>query len=180
MDDDARFRDAIRTGAQRFKTVAWVMIVLGMVAVLFPLASSILFKSLIGWFFLLSGAVLLWQAFQSRAWAPALWAGLIAVLHLAVGVYLAFFALTGLVGLTVLLGVALLIQGGAELTIALRNKNLSGWRWLALSAFASGVLGAMLLWGLPGTAMWALGLFIGLNLLTTGVGFLALIRAVGA
>jgi len=169
---------AVREAPGRFTAIGWVLIALGLVAVLFPLIASIAVKVMVGWFLLITGAGMLYHAFQARRWRSALLSGLIGVLHLAAGVYLAFFPLTGLVGLTALMAVLFLIQGGVEGAIALQHRGeMRGWTWLMLSGVASGVLGVLLLAGLPGTAAWALGLMLGLNFLTSGVSFLSLVQA---
>ena len=154
-----------------------IMIVLGLLAVLFPLIASIAVKVMVGWLLLLTGAGLLYHAFHARQWRSALLSGLIGVLHLAAGVYLAFFPMTGLIGLTALMAVLFLIQGGVEVAIALQHREMPSWSWLMLSGVASGILGLLLLAGLPGTAAWALGLMLGLNFLTSGVSFLSLVQA---
>lgn len=169
---------AVRKFRRQFRTTGIVLIVLGVLAILFPLVFSIAAKVLLGWVFLLTGAAMLYHAFQAKAWESAIWSGLIAVLHVTLGVYLAFFALNGLVGLTFLLGVVFLIQGAVEAMIALQHRNKAGWRWLALNGAVTLLLGALLIAGLPGTALWALGLFLGINFLASGIAFVALARSV--
>ena len=170
---------AVREHRGRFRTMGWVMIVLGVLAILFPLVFSIAAKVMLGWVFLLTGAVMLWHAFQAKGWRSALWSGLIALLHLALGVYLAFFALTGLIGLTFLLGVVFLMQGAFEGVIAAQHRPKAGWGWMALNAVVTLLLGVMLIAGLPGTALWAIGLLLGVNFLSSGIAFTALAAAAG-
>ncbi|WP_246003755.1 hypothetical protein [Histidinibacterium lentulum] len=47
---------------------------------------------------------------------------------------------------------------------------------MAASGVASLALGLLLILGLPGMALWALGLMLGINFLTSGLMFLALSR----
>ena len=170
--------DAVREHRHRFRTIGIVMIVIGVLAILFPLIFSVVAKVALGWIFLITGAVLLWHAVQSRGWRSGLMAGLIAVLHLALGVYLSFFALTGLVGLTFLLGVIFLMQGAAEGAIALQHRPEKGWGWLAVNGVVTLALGFLLIAGLPGTALWAIGIMLGINFLSTGIAFVSLARSV--
>lgn len=166
----------IRSHRRRFTVLGMVLIGLGCLAILFPLLSSIAVKLMLGWFFLLVGASLLFAAFQMRDWRSAVWAGLIGVLHLAAGVYLTFFPLTGLIGLTFFVGLVFLAQGAGEAVMAWQHRPRDGWVWLGVSAAASLLLGVMLIAGLPGTALWALGLFLGVNLISSGASFVALAR----
>lgn len=168
---------AVRNARGRFRAIGWALVVLGALALIFPIASSVLFKALLGWFMLIAGAVMLWNAFQARDWKSALWSGLVGLLYLAAGVYLAFFLFAGLIGLTALMATLFLFQGGAEAVIALQNRQTRSWIWLMISAFFSVGLGLILLFQLPEAALWAIGLIMGINLLSTGISFLALVRA---
>jgi len=168
--------DRIRSHRGRFRWLGVALIVLGVLAIVFPLVASIAAKVMIGWFLLLTGGAVLWHAFQTRAWRDALLSGLIGLLHLAAGVYLAFFPLTGLVGLTLLVGVLFGVQGAIELSLALRHRPNTGWGWMAFSGAASLVLAVLLILGLPGSALWAIGLLVGINFVSSGVAFLSLSR----
>ncbi|KJZ19792.1 HdeD family acid-resistance protein [Loktanella sp. S4079] len=159
---------------REFRNAGYVLIALGALAILFPLFFSIAAKVLLGWLFLLTGAALLYHAFQAKHWESALWSGAIAVMHLALGVYLAFFALTGLIGLTILLGGALLIQGMLETYIARQHRGRAGARWLVANGVITLLLGVLLIVGLPGTALWAIGVMLGVNFLTTGLALVIL------
>ncbi|WP_394178089.1 HdeD family acid-resistance protein [Yoonia maritima] len=170
--------EAVRKFRGQFRTTGIVLIVLGLLAVIFPLFFSIAAKVLLGWVFLLTGAALLYHAFQAKRWESAVWSGLIAVLHLALGVYLALFALNGLIGLTFVLGVVFLVQGAVEGVIALQHRQKAGWGWLAMNGAVTLLLGFLLIAGLPGTALWAIGLLLGINFLTTGIAFVALASSV--
>ena len=180
LNDRTDFTDqmtqTVRQHRTRFTVLGVGLVILGCLAIVFPLLSSIAVKLMIGWFFLMTGAAVLFAAFQMRDWQSAIWAGLIGVLQLAAGVYLAFFPLTGLIGLTFFIGLVFLIQGSAEAAIAWQYRPRSGWVWLALSAVASVALGVLLIAGLPQTALWALGLFLGINLVSSGASFVALAR----
>ena len=49
------------------------------------------------------------------------------------------------------------------------RTGLSGrWGWMLASGILDIVLGVLLILGLPGTALWAIGLLLGLNLLFGG------------
>lgn len=169
----------LRNNAGRFRWLGIVLIVLGVLAILFPLVASIAAKVMIGWLLLLTGAAVLWHAFQARDWSGAIWSGVIGVLHLAAGVYLAFFPLTGLIGLTVFLSVIFAIQGIVEIMLSWQHRpghgnEGPGWLWMGLSGAVSLGLSLLLVLGLPGTALWALGLLLGVNFLTSGLSFVAL------
>jgi uncharacterized membrane protein HdeD (DUF308 family) len=174
--------EAVRQNAGRFRWLGVALIVIGVLAILFPLVASIAAKVMLGWFLLVTGALVLWHAFQAAGWRPAVLSGLIGLLQLAAGVYLAFFPLTGLIGLTALLAALFVVQGGMELGLSWQHRPGhgradKGWIWLGLSGVVSLVLGILLILGLPGTALWALGLILGINFLTSGLSFVMLAGA---
>ena len=168
--------DHVRRHQSRFLWLGIGLIVLGILAVLFPLLASIAAKVMIGWFLLITGGIVLWHAFQARVWQGALLSGLIGVLHLAAGVYLAFFPLTGLIGLTLLTGVLFGLQGGIEVSMGLSHRPAPRWGWMVFSGVASLAMAVLLIAGLPGTALWAIGLILGINFITSGFAFVALSR----
>ena len=137
MTNQTDIIDAVRQCRDRFRQVGYVLIALGVLAILFPLVFSIAAKAVLGWVFMLTGAALLYHAFQAKGWPSAIWSGLIAVMHLALGVYLGFFALTGLVGLTALMGIVFLFQGAFEAVMAAQHRPQKGWGWLALNGAAT-------------------------------------------
>lgn len=162
----------------RFAFLGWVLILLGLLAVLFPLVSSIAVKLFIGWLLIVPGCFVLYHAFQSRTWSSAIWSGLVGLLQLAAGIFLIATPLDGLIGLTVLMSILFVLQGAVEIGLWAQNRGQRRSSvWMLVSGIASAVLGLLLILGLPGTALWALGLMLGLNLITSGFAFLALTRA---
>ncbi|KAA9008017.1 HdeD family acid-resistance protein [Histidinibacterium aquaticum] len=166
----------VREHRGRFRWLGIALIVAGIAAILFPFVASIAAKVMVGWLLLITGGVTLWHAFQSRSWREALLSGLVGLLNLAAGGYLAFFPLTGLVALTLLLGLLFGLQGGVEVAMAWRHRPGQNWGWMMASGIAAIALALLLLLGLPGTALWALGLFLGINFISSGAAFLALSR----
>jgi uncharacterized membrane protein HdeD (DUF308 family) len=62
------------------------------------------------------------------------------------------------------------VEGGVSIMYALEHRNApSGrWGWMLASGILDVFLGLLLLIGLPGTALWALGLLVGINMLFGG------------
>jgi uncharacterized membrane protein HdeD (DUF308 family) len=61
--------------------------------------------------------------------------------------------------------------------MAFRVRPHEGWGWLVLSGLIAVAAGALITLGLPSSAAWALGLLAGINLISTGWGFLFLALA---
>lgn len=170
--------DAIRDHRGAFVALAVALIVAGVAAFIFPLLASIAAKVLVGWLLLIAGSVTLFHAFRTRRWRSTLWNAAIGLLSVVAGIYLAFFPLAGLIGLTLVLGALFATQGIFEIIMALDNRERPGWGWMLGSGTLSLLLGVVVMFGLPGTAVWALGLVLGVHFVTSGVSLLALTRTV--
>jgi uncharacterized membrane protein HdeD (DUF308 family) len=157
-----------------FLLLGIALILAGLAAIAFPLLSTIAAKIALGWIFLVGGAVLVLHAFSARQWRGFLLGLLIGLLYLVAGGYLAFFPLTGIVTLTILLAALFLAEGVLEVIMAVRVRPHEGWGWLLLSGLVAIAVGALIAFELPSSATWAIGLLAGINLISTGSGFVLL------
>jgi len=153
-----------------------VLVILGLLAIIIPPLGTIGFTIIIGWLFLISGIVGLVTTFWARH-APGFWWSLFsAVLAIAAGIVVLVDPLRGAFTLTLLLIVFFTIEGVLTIMYALEHKkDLSGrWGWMLTSGIIDLVLAAIILAGLPGTAAWALGLLVGINMLFGGTALIAM------
>jgi uncharacterized membrane protein HdeD (DUF308 family) len=76
----------------------------------------------------------------------------------------------GTLTLTVIFGVYFLAEGVASIMYALEHRReLSGrWSWMLVAGIMDLVIAAIILTGLPESALWAIGLLVGINLLFGG------------
>jgi uncharacterized membrane protein HdeD (DUF308 family) len=153
-----------------------VLVVLGILAILVPPVATITFTFFIGWLFLIMGIMGLITTFWARH-APGFWWSLLsAVLAIAAGIVLLINPFSGAFTLTLLLIVFFIIEGVLSIMYALEHKKeLSGrWGWMLASGIIDLILAAIILIGLPGTAAWALGLLVGINMLFGGSALIAM------
>jgi len=146
------------------------LIILGVVAILLPPIATLAVTIVLGWLFLISGAIGLYTSFMMRQ-APGFWWSLLsAVLALAVGLSLLGWPISGAVSLTLVLIAFFIIEGIASIMFALEHKReLTGqWGWMLFSGLVDLVLAVMIFAGLPATAAWALGLLVGINMIFGG------------
>jgi uncharacterized membrane protein HdeD (DUF308 family) len=153
-----------------------VLVVLGILAIAIPPLGTIGFTVIIGWLFLIGGVVGLVTTFWARH-APGFWWSLLsAVVAVAAGIVLLANPFTGAFTLTLLLIVFFIIEGVLSIMYALEHKKeLSGrWGWMLISGIIDLILAAIIWGGLPGTAAWALGLLVGINMLFGGSAMIAM------
>jgi uncharacterized membrane protein HdeD (DUF308 family) len=147
-----------------------VLIVLGSLAVLVPAVASLAATVLFGWILLLSGVVGLISTLRARH-APGFgWSLLSAILGIVAGLILLAMPVQGVLSLTAVLIAFLIVEGVATILFALEHRKSSSgrWSWMLASGIVDLVLGGILLAGLPGTAVWALGLLVGINMIFGG------------
>ena len=153
-----------------------VLLALGLIAIVIPPLATIATTILFGWLFLVSGVVGLFTSFMMRA-APGFWWSLIsAVLGVVVGFWLLAQPISGAISLTLLLIAFFVIEGVVTVMFALDHKReLSGrWGWMLVSGIVDLVLAAVILTGLPGTAAWAIGILVGINMAFGGSALVAM------
>ena len=160
-----------------FLTLGLVLIAAGVAAILFPLLSTIATKIALGWIFLVAGVVLVIHAFSIQGWRGFLLGLLVGALYVVAGGWLAFFPFTGIITLTLLLAALFLAEGVLEVMMAMRVRPHEGWGWLLVSGLIAIAVGVMIAAELPSSAVWAIGLLTGINLLSSGVSFVVLALA---
>lgn len=153
-----------------------VLVALGVAAVALPPFATIAVEILIGWLFLLSGAVGLVTTFWMRRAPGFWWALLSAVVGVAVGVVLLRWPLSGVVSLTMVLSAFFIVEGVASIMFAVEHRRAASgrWGWMLVSGIIDVALATVIIIGLPGTAAWALGLLVGLNLVFGGAALIAM------
>jgi uncharacterized membrane protein HdeD (DUF308 family) len=147
-----------------------ILLVLGAAAIIVPPIATLAVAIILGWLFFISGIVGLVMTFMTRH-APGFWWSLFsAILALVAGVILIGWPVSGAVSLTLVLIVFFIMEGVATIMYALDHKReLSGrWGWLLASGIVDLALAAIIFAGLPGTAAWAIGLLVGINMLFGG------------
>lgn len=160
-----------------FLALGILLIIAGLMAIAFPLVGGIVAKTFLGWLFLIGGIVMIVHAFSAPGWKGFIWELLIGILYLVAGGYLAFFPLTGLLTLTILIAALFIAEGIAEVIMGFQVRPHEGWGWLLLSGIAALAVGVMIALGLPSSAEWALGLLVGINLLFSGWSYVFLALA---
>ncbi len=153
-----------------------VLVVLGVAAILLPQIASITIAILVGWLLLMSGIVGLVSTFAARH-APGFgWSLLSAAAGIVAGVVLLLWPLSGVVTLTLVLSGFLCVEGAVSILYALEHRReLSGrWGMLLFSGVVDLLLAALIIGGLPGSAAWAIGILLGINLTLGGAALIAM------
>jgi uncharacterized membrane protein HdeD (DUF308 family) len=166
----AKVSAAVREHWKAFLFEGILLVILGLAAMIVPPLASLAVTIFLGWMFLVSGIAGLVITFWARA-LPGFWWSLIsaALAVLAGGILLAR-PIQGVLTLTIVIGAYFLAEGVATIMYALEHrKELSGrWSWLLVAGLMDILIAFFIIAGLPGSAEWAIGLLVGINLLFGG------------
>ncbi len=173
------FAGAIRAHWGVFLAEGIILVILGVAAIAVPLIATLAFTIIIGWIFLISGIVGLITTFWARG-APGFWWSLIsAIIAIAAGVVLLLWPISGSISLTLVLIAFFVVEGIASIMYAIEHRNqlTSQWLWMLVSGIIDLILAGIIFAGLPGTAFWALGLLVGINMVFGGAALIAMALA---
>jgi uncharacterized membrane protein HdeD (DUF308 family) len=179
-DDSSRaqafFSRSIRDHWALFLIEGVVLVLLGVLAIAIPPLATLAVTILLGWLLLISGGAGLVTTILARR-APGFgWSLLSALVGIAAGLILLASPISGSVSLTLVLIAFFLIEGVASIMYAIEHRRgLSArWGWLLVSGIVDVILAFIVFAGLPGTALWAPGLLVGINMVLGGTALIAM------
>ncbi len=143
-----------------------LLVILGLAAIIVPPLASLAVTIFLGWMFLISGVAALALTFWARQ-MPGFWWSLISA------------PVQGILTLTIVVGAYFLAEGVATIMYALQHRRelSERWSWMAFAGALDIVISAMIITGLPGSAEWAIGLLVGINLLFGGASLIGMALA---
>jgi uncharacterized membrane protein HdeD (DUF308 family) len=133
------------------------------------LATALLFGTLL----LLGGIMQLVNAVTCRNWRGFFVYLLAGILFAVAGLIMMNHPAAVAAGLTLMLA-AVFIVGGIVRIIGSAVEHFHGWPWVMISGFITLFLGIFIWRHFPETAFWVIGLFIGIELIFSGVSWIML------
>jgi uncharacterized membrane protein HdeD (DUF308 family) len=165
-----------------------VLTLLGLLAMTVSLIANENVTGILGWLFLASGATGLATTHWARQAPGFLWSLVSALLAIFVGVVLienkSGDLYGGLLGwpfhdagpLRMILVAFFLIEGGVSIMFAIEHRRQFSTRWAFM--FASGVadivLASLIIFALPETSAWTMGLLVTVNMVVGGAALIAI------
>ena len=170
QDVRAAFGRALHDHWGLFLAEGIILVILGLIAIVLPPLATLAATIVIGWLFVISGIAGLIMTFRARHAPGFWWALLSAVIALVAGVLLLWQPLLGVLSLTFVLIAFFVIDGVLSIFLAIEHRRelVGRWGWILLSGIVDLVIAAIVWAGLPGTAAWALGLLVGIDLVFGG------------
>lgn len=165
--------EALRGNWLWFVLAGVALVILGTVALGSLVAASLAVTLVLGSLILLAGGVEVVGSFWCRRWSGFFLSLLSGVLAIVVGFLFLTAPVNALLALT-MLAAAFLLVGGAFKIVAALTYRLAGWGWTLASGVLDVVLGFLIWEGWPATALWVLGMFLGISLIFRGFNWIAL------
>jgi uncharacterized membrane protein HdeD (DUF308 family) len=161
-------RTSVKISPRTLLILGIVFVVLGFLAIILPVIASFVVTSFIGWLLVIGGVLYGYHAFRMRGGWNIAATLLLAVLTLASGIILLILPLAGMITLTMFLAAYFIVAGILKAIYAFQHRRSLGWGWALVSGLISIALGLLIASGLPGTALWALGVIFGVDLIFYG------------
>lgn len=175
----SEMNDRVKAHWKAFLFEGIVLALLGLAAMIVPPLASLAVTIFLGWMFLISGIAGLFVTYWARQ-TPGFWWSLVsaALAVLAGGILLAR-PMEGALTLTIVVGAYFLAEGIATIMYALEHRRelSERWSWPLLSGVMDLMIAFIIVAGLPGSAEWAIGLLVGINLVLGGASLVGMALA---
>jgi uncharacterized membrane protein HdeD (DUF308 family) len=174
-----KMRIAVQEHWKAFLIEGILFVVLGLAAMIVPAFASLAITILLGWMFLISGVAGLALTFWQRQMPGFWWSLFSALLAIGAGIVLLARPVQGTLTLTIVVGAYFLAEGVVTIMYALEHRRelSERWGWLLASGIVDLILAGFIIAGLPGSALWAIGLLVGVNMVFGGASLIGMALA---
>jgi uncharacterized membrane protein HdeD (DUF308 family) len=160
-------RQALRRNWGWLVALGVVLVVVGILAISFPVISTLTTVTVFGVLLLFGAGAEVASAIWTQRWGGIFLHLLLGLLYFFVGVVLLERPLIGAETYTLLLAVFFVAGGLVRIIFALGHR-FSGWGWTLFSGIITLILGVLIWRNLPEAGLWVIGTFIGIDLLFNG------------
>ena len=154
--------------------LGFVYLIAGFVALGSIVMATVASVLVVGVMMIVAGIAEIINAFQIKSWGKFLVWALLGVLYVVAGFLTFENPLLAAALLTLMLGASLLASGIVRIFLAFSMKREMPWIWVALSGIITLVLGVVILAHWPVNSVYILGLFLGIDLIMAGAGWIGL------
>ena len=152
--------------------------VFSLIAGVIALASTVIATAsavyIVGFMMLFAGVAEIISAFNAKDWGHRILWLLLGALYVFAGVICLQNPFAAATILTLMLGIALIVGGLLRIFLATRMKQGTPWGWVVFSGILSFLLGLMIVAQWPVSSFFVLGIFLGVDLIFIGSGWIAI------
>jgi uncharacterized membrane protein HdeD (DUF308 family) len=146
-----------------------LVILLGIVAMGTPFVAGVAVTLTVGIILIATGVAQFLYAFQSPSFGAGVLRFMFSVLAVLAGISLVSQPAAGLATITLFLAAWFFVDGVWALISGFRWRPQPGWGWMAFSGILSIVLGVMIYRQFPESAVWLVGVLVGIRLVFSGM-----------
>ena len=168
--------DILQGHSRMLKTEGIFFIILGVLAIALPLLCAITVEFLLGTLFILAGIMGLLRSFKSKDIPGTIFSILTYLLFLAAGTMILTTPLLGIKILAIILASFFIVSGFFKIIFAFQLKPGKGWTWTLFDGTISIILGIVIFENWPFSAIWIVGLLVGIRLIVLGNAMLMIAR----
>jgi uncharacterized membrane protein HdeD (DUF308 family) len=151
-----------------------VYVIAGLIALGSVVFATVVTVFIVGVMMLIAGVAEVINAFQIKTWGKFFLWLLLGVLYIVAGFVTFENPLLAAAVFTLLLGFALLASGIMRIVLAFSLKEEMPWVCVAASGVITLLLGLVILAHWPVSGLYILGLFLGIDLIIVGVGWIGI------
>ena len=165
------------------KNAGWLIalgvieIIAGILAIGSPLITGIAVTILVGAMLVVAGIARIISVFKADSFGSGVLAFIGGLLGTIAGFLLLARPGIGLATLTLLMAAYLIADGVSRVVLAFRIKPAGGWGWMVFGGLISVLLGLFIGWEWPLSGTWAIGTWVGVHLLVTGMSTISIGRS---
>jgi uncharacterized membrane protein HdeD (DUF308 family) len=152
-----------------------VFLIAGFIALGSAVAATASAVMIIGIMMIMGGVAEIVAAFSVKGWGKfAVWM-LLGLLYVAAGIIALMNPFAAATILTLMLGAALVAGGVLRIFLAFSMKSAGKpWGWVVVSGLVTLLLGAMIVAQWPASSFFVLGIFLGIDLIFIGSGWVTM------
>ncbi len=151
-----------------------VYVVAGVIALGSVFAATVASVFVVGIMMMIAGVAEVINAFQIKTWGRFIFWLLLGVLYIIAGFVAWDNPLLTAVWLTLFLGAALVASGIVRIFLAFNMQHGSPWIWVVVSGLITLILGVIILVHWPFSAVYTLGIFLGVDLVFAGASWIGI------
>jgi uncharacterized membrane protein HdeD (DUF308 family) len=148
--------------------VGVLLIIVGMAAISSAFIATLATIIFVGSLLLVGGVMEVVNAFWAHSWRGFWIHQLFGILYLVLGLFLVRRPDKGAEFFTLMIAAALVVGGLFRIVTALSHR-FHGWLWVLLNGIVTLVLGILIWQDWPESAIWVIGLFVGIDMVFAGV-----------
>jgi uncharacterized membrane protein HdeD (DUF308 family) len=151
-----------------------LLIILGVVGMSMSFTMTLATMLYFGILAIAAAVVMLIDTFKAEGWKSKVWNLLISVLYGIAGVVMIFNPAGSAIWFTLFMVGFLFTVGVMRIIAGFQMRGISGWWWTVLAGISAIILSLMIFVKWPVSGLWAIGLFVSVDLLMQGISWFSL------